>query len=104
MNLVVDTMEATDAKTQGLRELLVTSQVAGPGHVEVSVKDSGVGIEPKDIDHLFRPFFTTKPGGMAMGLSISNSIIESHCGHLWATPNEGAGATFRFSLPINGAA
>ena len=65
----------------------------------MAVHDTGVGIDPNHLDRLFDAFFTTKPGGMGMGLSISRSIIEAHGGRLWATPNRGHGATFHFALP-----
>ena len=67
--------------------------------MHVTVKDSGVGIDPKDIKQLFNAFFTTKPSGMGMGLSICRSIIEAHGGRMSATDNPGPGATFRFTLP-----
>src|SRR5438876_10499972 len=67
--------------------------------VLVAVQDAGVGIDPKNVDQLFSAFFTTKPGGMGMGLSISRSIIEGHGGRLWATPNPNHGVTFHFALP-----
>jgi signal transduction histidine kinase len=66
----------------------------------ITVQDSGIGIDPRNVDQLFEPFFTTKSSGMGMGLSISRSAIEAHGGHLWATANEGPGATFQFSLPV----
>jgi signal transduction histidine kinase len=66
--------------------------------VRVAVQDCGIGIDPLDLERIFEPFYTTKPGGMGMGLSISRSVIESHGGRLWATPNDGAGATFQFYL------
>ena len=70
--------------------------------VLVTVQDTGVGIAAHHLDQLFSAFFTTKPGGMGMGLSISRSIIESHGGRLWATPNPTHGATFHFAVPVEG--
>jgi signal transduction histidine kinase len=67
--------------------------------VLVEVQDAGVGIDPDAEDGLFNAFFTTKPDGMGMGLSICRSIVESHGGRIWAARNRGAGATFRFTLP-----
>jgi signal transduction histidine kinase len=68
-------------------------------HVRVSVQDSGSGFDSQIADRLFEPFYTTKTSGMGIGLSVSRTIINSHCGRLWAVPNEGAGATFAFSIP-----
>lgn len=65
----------------------------------LSVADAGVGLDSEGMDRLFQPFYTTKSNGMGIGLSVSRSIIESHQGRLWATPNEGPGATFSFSIP-----
>ena len=65
----------------------------------VSVSDTGVGLPADKLDQIFNSFFTTKAGGTGMGLSITRSIIESHGGHLWATNNNGRGATFHFTLP-----
>jgi signal transduction histidine kinase len=79
--------------------LLVRSQPQESGGVLVSVQDSGAGLDPKNIGHLFDPFFTTKPEGMGMGLPISRSIVETHGGRLWLTPNDGQGVTFQFTLP-----
>jgi signal transduction histidine kinase len=67
--------------------------------VLVAVEDSGVGIAPENVDRLFNSFYTTKPSGMGMGLSICRSIIEAHGGKLWAASNSGPGATFQFTLP-----
>jgi signal transduction histidine kinase len=67
----------------------------------VSVEDTGRGIDPKDIDQVFNPLFTTKPHGMGMGLSICRSIIEAHEGQLWASPNRSQGAVFQFTLPAD---
>ena len=67
----------------------------------VTVQDAGIGIDPNTVDQLFSAFFTTKPGGMGMGLSISRSIIEAHGGRLWASRNVGPGATVQFTLPLS---
>jgi signal transduction histidine kinase len=70
------------------------------GGVRVSVQDSGPGLEGEDLDRLFDAFYTTKPTGMGMGLSICRSIIEAHAGRIWAARNVGPGATFQFTLPV----
>ena len=70
----------------------------------VSVSDTGVGLPAEKADQIFNAFFTTKPQGSGMGLAISRSIVESHGGRLWATPNDGRGATFSFTLPCEMAA
>jgi signal transduction histidine kinase len=69
--------------------------------VLVEVQDSGIGIDPEDQSRLFDTFFTTKPDGVGMGLSICRSIIEAHGGEVWASPNRGPGTTFQFTLPTN---
>jgi signal transduction histidine kinase len=111
VNLIMNAIEATAARGEGPRELLVTSEELviskkedDTDRIVVAVRDSGVGIDSENMDRLFEPFFTTKATGMGMGLSISRSVIERHGGRLWAVPNEGAGATFRFSLPVPKAA
>jgi PAS domain S-box-containing protein len=98
-NLVVNAIEAMRESTGRPRDLLITSRNAGPDRILVSVCDSGVGIDPRMADELFKPFVTRKTQGMGMGLAISRSIIEAHGGRLWATANEDAGATFQFCLP-----
>jgi PAS domain S-box-containing protein len=99
INLVMNGMEAMAAVTGRPRELLIRAHRHEGEQVLIEVRDSGVGIEPGVIENLFNAFFTTKPNGMGMGLSISRSIIEAHGGRIWATPNAGAGATFQFTLP-----
>jgi PAS domain S-box-containing protein len=99
VNLIMNAVEATTAKNNGLREVVLSSTRQETGEVVVAVRDSGIGIDPRHADQLFRPFFTTKATGLGMGLAISRSIIESHGGRLWATANERHGATFQFSLP-----
>jgi two-component system, LuxR family, sensor kinase FixL len=99
INLVMNGMEAMAAVTGRPRELVIRAHRHEGEQVLVEVRDSGVGIEPEVIENLFNAFFTTKPNGMGMGLSISRSIIEAHGGRIWATRNPGAGATFQFTLP-----
>jgi signal transduction histidine kinase len=98
INLVMNGMEAMATVTDWPRELNILSR-CDTNQVLVAVQDTGVGIDPAQIDRLFNAFFTTKPGGMGMGLSICRSIIEAHGGKLWASRNIGAGATFQFTLP-----
>jgi signal transduction histidine kinase len=81
------------------RELVIRSRPDADGEVLVAVEDAGTGIDPDHASQLFNAFFTTKPHGMGMGLSISRSIIEGHGGRLWTTPNATHGATFHFALP-----
>jgi len=87
------------ATTDGARALGVTSEVHAAGGVMVSVKDTGTGVAPGDVDRLFTPLFTTKRHGMGMGLSISRSIIEAHDGRLWSVPNAPRGSVFHIILP-----
>ena len=98
LNLVMNAVEATCAASESPKEVLVTSR-NDTGQVIVAIQDSGVGIDPQNLDQLFNPFFTTKPHGMGMGLAISRSTIQSHGGRLWAASNPGRGATFQFTLP-----
>jgi len=98
LNLIVNAIEAMNEVRDRPRELVVSSG-SESNDVFVEVRDSGPGLDPANIDRLFKSFFTTKLEGMGMGLSISRSIIEGHGGRLWATPNEPHGVVFRFSLP-----
>jgi signal transduction histidine kinase len=99
INLVVNGIEAMQAVTDRPRELAVLTQHNEAHQVLVTVKDCGVGISADDADRLFSAFFTTKSGGMGMGLSICRSIIEAHGGRVWAEPNLLQGAAFHFTLP-----
>ena len=83
------------------RDLLVMTELDDRNGVRLSVQDAGVGFEPEVADRLFTASYTTKPGGMGMGLSVSRSIVERHGGRIWATPNGGHGATFAFSIPAD---
>lgn len=96
MNLILNGLEAM--KDRG-GELSVTSQLDEGGLLLISVRDTGVGLPAGKAEQIFSAFFTTKPQGSGMGLTISHSIIESHGGRLWATANAGPGATFHFTLP-----
>ena len=78
---------------------MIRTERDGSERVRLSVQDAGVGFDPQAAGRLFDAFYTTKSDGMGIGLSVSRSIIESHHGQLWATPNDGPGATFSFSIP-----
>jgi len=97
MNLMLNGIEAMQ-DTCG--ELSVTSKRTEDRHLLISVSDTGAGIPTDEAERIFQAFFTTKPGGTGMGLSISRRIIVSHGGNLWACPNTGRGATFQFTLPL----
>ena len=91
------------AGKDGARVLCVRSAVHNGGGVIVSVADTGTGIGSQDFERIFNPLFTTKSGGMGMGLSICRSIIEAHDGRLWVAPNKPEGAVFQFMLLADGA-
>jgi PAS domain S-box-containing protein len=101
INLVMNGIEAMQSVTDRPRELVIRSRQEEAQRVLVSVTDWGVGISAENADRLFNAFFTTKSGGMGMGLSICRSIVEAHDGRLWATANVPHGATFQFTLPAN---
>ena len=101
INLVMNALEAMAPVTDRPRDMLIRSQQEDSNEVHVAVRDSGMGIDSANAERLFNAFFTTKPSGMGMGLSISRSIIIAHGGRLWASPNVDHGATFQFTLPSN---
>jgi signal transduction histidine kinase len=104
LNLLLNAADAMDGVEDRPRTLRVRTQVDGSDSVRVLVQDSGVGLDPHGIDRLFEAFYTTKAHGLGIGLAVSRSIIESHKGKLWATANDGPGATFGFSVPcVSGA-
>ena len=92
-----DAMSGVDDRP---RQLAIRTEREEEDRVRLSVQDAGAGFDPRGVERLFEAFYTTKSGGMGIGLSVSRSIIESHRGRLWATPNEGPGATFSFSIPL----
>jgi len=97
LNLITNAIEAM-ATVDGPRVLVVGSDVRDDGGVMISITDSGTGISPQDVERVFSPLFTTKSGGMGMGLSICRSIIEAHGGSLWVVPNAPRGSVFQFVL------
>jgi PAS domain S-box-containing protein len=99
LNLAINATEAMTGFEDQPRRLVIQSKLAESGEILVSVADSGPGIDPQQTAQLFAPFFTTKPDGIGMGLSISRSIIEAHGGRLWAIANQPRGAVFHFALP-----
>jgi len=99
LNLVINAIEAMSSVADRARELLITTRNIDPDQVQVTVEDSGTGLDPSTVEKIFDPFYTTKPGGMGMGLSISRSILQAHGGRLWATAKDGAGTIFHFALP-----
>jgi C4-dicarboxylate-specific signal transduction histidine kinase len=98
VNLLINAVEAMSGMSERPRELLISTEKTDSG-VFVAVSDSGPGLDPESAERLFESFFTTKPGGLGMGLSICHSIIEAHQGRLWATANVPCGAVFQFTLP-----
>jgi C4-dicarboxylate-specific signal transduction histidine kinase len=103
LNLIVNGIEAINGFEGGPRELVVRSERHDSGGVLVAVRDRGVGISPETVGRLFEAFYTTKPSGLGMGLSVSRSIVEAHGGRLWATPNTGGGSVFQFTLSAEAA-
>jgi signal transduction histidine kinase len=99
LNLLRNASDAMNYVQDRPRQLVVTTQRDGHDWVRLSVRDAGVGVDPRSIGKLLEAFYTTKSDGMGIGLSVSNSIIERHHGRLWAEPNDGPGATFSFSIP-----
>ncbi len=100
LNLMMNALDAMSAVTDRPRVLRIRTSTCESAAILVAFRDSGVGLNPEQMERLFEAFYTTKPEGMGMGLSISRSIVEMHGGRLWATPNDGPGATFQFTLPI----
>jgi signal transduction histidine kinase len=99
LNLLLNASDAMSGVDDRPRQLMIRTERDEEDRVRLSVRDTGVGFEPHVVDRLFEAFYTTKSSGMGIGLSVSRSIIESHEGRLWATPNDGPGATFSFSIP-----
>ena len=99
LNLVINGIEAMTSVSDRARELVITTRNIDPDQVQVTVEDSGMGIDPNAIAKIFEPFYTTKSTGMGMGLSITRSILQRHGGGLSVTANRGRGAVFYFTVP-----
>jgi signal transduction histidine kinase len=99
LNLLLNASDAMSGIDDRPRKLVIRTKRDEGDRVRLSVQDAGVGVDPQGADRIFEAFYTTKSGGMGVGLSVSRSIIESHQGRLWAAPNDGPGATFSFSIP-----
>jgi PAS domain S-box-containing protein len=104
LNLIVNAIEAMKPISDGPRELLISTAAAPSNGVFISVRDSGPGLPAQGIEQIFDPFYTTKAGGLGMGLSICRSIVEAHGGRLWASAHAPRGAVFQFVLPSGGGA
>jgi len=105
MNLMMNALDALSEVIDRPRILTIQADMDSPNTVLVAAQDTGKGIDPERMKHIFEPFHTTKSHGLGLGLSISRSIIEAHGGRLWMSPNDGPGVTFQFTLPVqNGGA
>nr|WP_294554266.1 PAS domain-containing protein [uncultured Rhodopila sp.] len=99
LNLLLNALDAMNGVDDRPRQLTIRTEQDDEDRVRLTVQDSGTGFDPGSAGRLFEAFYTTKTGGMGIGLSISRSIIECHQGRLWASPNDGPGAAFSFSIP-----
>ncbi len=100
LNLILNAIEAMDGVDQRAGALRISSEREVAGGVLVTVRDSGPGLDPADVERVFQAFYTTKAKGMGMGLAICRSMVEAHGGRMWASANEPRGAVFQFSLPL----
>jgi PAS domain S-box-containing protein len=100
LNLILNAVQAMDAVPDEAREVRITTSESSPGEVCLGVRDTGPGLAPDSFSRLFEAFYTTKPGGMGMGLAICRSIVEAHGGRLWASANTPRGVMFQFSMPV----
>jgi PAS domain S-box-containing protein len=100
LNLIVNGIDATESVDPGPRRIVVSTELVAEGLVKVSVSDNGVGLDGVDMQQMFSLSYTTKANGSGIGLSLSRSIVEAHGGTLWAEPNQDAGATFSFTVPV----
>jgi signal transduction histidine kinase len=99
--LIMNAVEAMSGLRDGSKELLISTTKTTTDEVLVAVQDSGPGVASANFERLFDAFYSTKPSGLGMGLSICRSIIQAHGGKLWATPGALRGAVFQLTLPAN---
>jgi signal transduction histidine kinase len=99
LNLIINAIEAMNGRGEALKELVISTEATEPDVVHIAVRDSGPGLAPEALARMFDAFYTTKPSGLGLGLSICRSIVEAHGGRLWATANSPCGAVFQFTLP-----
>ena len=99
LNLVLNALQAIGAVSEGARQVIITTRQIESNDLCVGVQDTGPGLSPETLSRLFEPFYTTKPNGMGMGLTICRSIIEAHGGRLWVSACEPHGALFQFAIP-----
>jgi signal transduction histidine kinase len=99
LNLAMNAIESMHSVQP--RMLKIQTKQAGSGLVHVSIEDTGTGVDPSNLERIFKPMFTTKANGMGMGLSICHSIIESHDGRIWVSPSDNRGSIFQFELPVD---
>jgi signal transduction histidine kinase len=99
LNLILNAVEAMPGSADQTSDLLIATDQDSADNLHIAVCDSGPGLPPDAIPRLFEAFYTTKPSGMGMGLSICRTIVEAHGGRIWAAPNEPRGAVFQFTLP-----
>ena len=100
-NIMLNGLEAMEDIQEDKAELQIAAQCTNSNTIEITVQDTGTGLDEQALELIFNPFFTTKPDGLGMGLVICKSIIQAHAGHLWATQNPGPGSTFHITLPLD---
>jgi signal transduction histidine kinase len=99
LNLILNALQAMGAVSEGARQVIITTSQIESNDLYVGVQDTGPGLSPETVSRLFEPFYTTKPNGMGMGLTICRSIVESHGGRLWVSACQPHGALFQFAIP-----
>jgi C4-dicarboxylate-specific signal transduction histidine kinase len=101
LNLLRNAMDSMRAVEDRPKQLIIKTAISEPGHVTLAVQDSGPGVDPASLERIFDAFYTTKSGGLGMGLSVCRAIVEAHGGKLWATAGTPHGATFQLTLPVS---